>query len=70
MGNYRRNYSKLTLGDMEHEFVRLVRLLFNEQRHGTKTHNALELKRLLTLMIDRYRQEENTSVGNEKLNFE
>ena len=55
---------------MEHEFVRLVRLLFNEQRHGTKTHNALELKRLLTLMIDLYRQEENTNVGNEKLNFE
>lgn len=70
MKNYRRNYSKYTLNDMEHELVRLANSLLNDQRHTTKSHDALELKRLLTLMIDLYRQGENTSVGNAELNFE
>ena len=70
MKNYRRNYSKYTLDDMERELVRLANSLLNDQRHTANSHDALELKRLLTLMVDLYRQGENTSVRNEQLIFE
>jgi len=70
MKNYRRNYSKLTLDDMEHELVRLVRLLLRDQRHETKTHSALEVKRLLVLMIELYRVEDRTNDQHGQLNFE
>lgn len=70
MRNYRRDYSKLTLDDMENEFVRLVRALLQDQRHESKTHNALEVKRLLVLMIDLYRKGESNINLDGQLKFE
>jgi len=69
MKNYRRNYSKFALDDMEHELVRLVRLLLRDQRHETKTHSALEVKRLLVLMIELYRKEETNKDLHGQLDF-
>ena len=54
MNNYRKKYSDLDLADMEEELIRLVKMLFNQQRFMTKTHNAREIRRLLELMVKEY----------------
>ena len=54
MKNYRKKYSDLDLADMEEELIRLVKMLFNQQRFMTKAHNAREIRRLLEYMVKEY----------------
>ena len=70
MKNFRRNYSRMSLDEMHHELVRLVRLLLSDEVHHSNTQTALQIKRLMIEMIEIYRGVEGDSEGHGRLNFE